>query len=147
MGMVPEKLVELIFYEIATALILVIIALVLIIWQLLKKYVVTVTVVTVKTDNTQYDHAATVNISGTVNIDTVPQSGATVSLKVVDSNGVEFDLPDVVTAADGSFTAAWVIPSTVASGTCTLTATALGVSATATFRFNNKEEEEERRRR
>jgi hypothetical protein len=130
-----DNLINLILGEVAVALVLVILLLLIIIWQLLKKYVVTVTVVTVKTEAASYDHGDTVNISGGVTVDEAPQSGVSVSFKIVDATGTEFALPDATTDADGKFTAAWTIPPEVAPGVCTLSATALGATATTTFTF------------
>jgi hypothetical protein len=134
-----ENLINLILSEIAVALVLVILLLLIIIWELLKKYVVTVTVVTVKTEAASYDHGDTVNISGDVTVDGTPQTGKSVGLKITDSVGTEFALSDATTDADGKFTAVWTIPPEVAPGVCTVSATALGATATTTFTSSNKE--------
>jgi hypothetical protein len=134
-----ENLINLILGEIAVALALVILLLLIIIWQLLKKYVVTVTVVSVKTEAVSYDHGDTVKISGDVTVDKAPQAGVSVSLKIVDAAENEFGLPDATTDADGKFTAAWTIPPEVALGVCTVSATALGTTVATTFTFSNKE--------
>lgn len=139
MGMMSlDSLINWILGEVAVALALVILLLLIIIWQLLKKYVVTVTVVTVKTEAASYDHGDTVQITGDVTVDGTPQAGTLVSLIVKDAVGTEFPLPDTTTDTDGKFTAAWTIPPEVAPGVCTLSATALGATATTTFRFSNK---------
>lgn len=106
--------------------------------QLLKKLVVTVTVVSVDTNAASYDHGDTVNISGAVKVDDAPQVSASVALKVKDSAGTEYVLPGVTTGADGKFTTAWIIPSDMAPGTCEVDADSMGGSATATFTFSNK---------
>jgi hypothetical protein len=133
-----ESLINLILGEIAVALILVILLLLIIIWELLKKYVVTVTVVTVKTEAASYDHGDTVNITGDVTVDGTAQVGTSVSITIKDSADTEYGLPDATTGADGKFTAAWTIPPEVAPGVCTVSATAMGATATTTFRFSNK---------
>ena len=120
--------------EVGVALILVILLLIIIILQLLgRKTVVTVTVVSVATAAASYDHGDTVNISGEVTVDGSPQAGESVALKVVDSAETEYLLPSVTTDAAGKFTAAWIIPSEVAPGTCEVIAEAMDGTATATF--------------
>jgi 2-methylaconitate cis-trans-isomerase PrpF len=132
----------LLVYEVAGALILFLMILLFLVWQLLKKHVVTVTVVSVEVEAASYDHDDTVKISGTVTVDGVPKVGASVSLSVKDAAGTDIPLPDTTTDADGKFSAAWKIPSDVAPGVCTLTANALGMTATTTFTFNNKKTEQ-----
>ena len=106
------------------------------IWELLKKFVVTVTVVSVNVEAASYKHGDTVNISGNVSVDEAAQANTSVSINIKDSAENSFDLPDATTDADGKFTASWVIPPEVAPGVITVTATALGMTATTTFTFN-----------
>jgi hypothetical protein len=133
--MVPDSLVTFILWEVGISLILVIILLILIILGLLKKLVVSVTVVSVKTEAASYDHGDTVNISGDVTTDGTAQANVPVILVIKDSAGAEFSLPETTTDAEGKFAAAWTIPSEIAPGEVNVTATALGMTATTTFTF------------
>lgn len=105
------------------------------VWNLLKKIVVTVTVVAVKTDAASYAHGATVKISGYVTTDGKPQANETVTLKITDPSSDETDLPDATTADDGTFASSWDVPSDAVPGTYTLEATAKGMTNTVTFTF------------
>jgi hypothetical protein len=106
------------------------------VWKMLKKIVVTVTVVAVKTDQSSYAHGATVQITGSVTTDGKPQASETVNLKITDPSGAETDLPDATTASDGTFAASWDVPPDAVPGTYTLEATAKGMTNTVTFTFN-----------
>jgi hypothetical protein len=133
MSVVDDELLRFVMVEIGATLFILMTLLIIIILQLLEKQVVTVTVVSVKTDAASYDHNVVVNISGDVNVDETPQANTPVNLKITDSAGMEFPLPDATTNEDGKFTAVWTIPPEVAPGVCTLTATALGATVTTTF--------------
>jgi hypothetical protein len=134
--------------EIRILLILALVILaVFIVWLLLRKHVVTVPSITLAitpvTPPGQYDHGATVNVTGTDLLDTgppaLPAVGDTINLEVKDSAGTEFSVGSVQAASDGTYKASFVVPATAAPGTATLTATdaTTGATATATFRLNN----------
>lgn len=68
-----NTLITLILDEVALILALGIVILLLIIWEKLRKTVVTVAVVSVKTEVASYDHGDTVNITGDVSVDDTPK--------------------------------------------------------------------------
>jgi hypothetical protein len=129
--------------ESAVVLALIIIYLIIRIWILLRKYVVTLPQLTLAlapvTPPGQYDHGATVNFSGVdlsdIGPPAVPAPGATINLSLEDAAGTETQVGSVQTQEDGSFAGSFVVPADAAPGDATLTATdpATGATATATF--------------
>jgi hypothetical protein len=119
----------------------VIFLLLIILFILLKKKIVTVPsltmVLTPVTPPGQYDHGATVNVTGVDLLDVgKPAAGDTVTLNLTDSSGAEFNgVASVQTAQDGSYAASFVVPNTVAPGQATLEATDAKTGATATATF------------
>lgn len=115
---------------------LVILLLLVLIWNLLRKRVVTVPSMSLTVGKPQYDHGETVDVSGIVSKDVgVPAPGETVDLKLTDSTEVEYPVGTAVTDADGKYAASFPVPDAIAPGGVTVTATveALGVAAQATF--------------
>jgi len=102
------------------------------IWKLLQNIVV-VPSVSVKIDKKQYLRGETVQISGSVSENSVPQDGALVNLKVTLPDGSDQALPDTTTDANGNFTSQWPVPGDAAGGSFTVSATALGTTDTTTF--------------
>lgn len=135
---------ELIFWlllsETAVALALFIIFLVILIWILLRKKIVTVPNLTLVLNKTQYDHGEEVDASGVDQSDTgVPAESATVNLDLMDSSGTEFkDVASAVTDTNGNYSASFDVPSGAAPGQATLTATDPKTRATATATFTFK---------
>ena len=129
------------------AAVVIVVLLILLIWILLRKRVVTVPQLTLSitpvTPPGQYDHGATVNVTGTDLLDVGPPAepavGDTVNLSVTDSAGTVF--PNVATAkvaADGTWSASFPVPATAAAGPATLAATDPTTGATATATFTQK---------
>jgi hypothetical protein len=115
---------------------------------LLRKHVVTVPQITLAitpvTPPGQYDHGATVNVTGTTLADVGPPSepgaGDTVELDLTDSAGTDFSsIGSAVAGSDGTYAASFVVPGNAAPGQATLTATdtKTGAKATATFTLSN----------
>jgi hypothetical protein len=117
---------------------------IVLLWMLLRKRVVTVPQITMAitpvTPPGQYDHGETVNVTGTDLLDvgppTVPAVGDTISLDLTDSAGTKF--PAVATAtvaADGTWAAAFAVPANAAAGQATITGTDAKTGATAQQTF------------
>lgn len=104
--------------------------------EILWKPVASVPVVTVVVDAPAYKHGDTVNISGTVLIDSVPQVGTSVAISLEDFLGKATDLGSVATDANGAFTASYVVAADVAAGAVTVTASALATTVITTFTRN-----------
>jgi hypothetical protein len=136
--MIIDDLIVLVLSEVSITIVLAIVILLLLILKLLGKLVVSVTVVSVKTDAASYDHDVSVKISGDVMMDGDAIPDTSVKLKIVDIKGAEFVLPDATTDSEGKFTANWTIPTEVAPGVCTVYAMANGMEVTTTFTPNNK---------
>jgi hypothetical protein len=117
-------------------------------WYVLRrKKVVTVPSLTLAitpvTPPGQYDHGATVQVTGIDLLDTgpptAPAAGDTVTLNLEDAAGTAF--PNVASAtvgSDGSYFASFAVPATAAPGVATLTATDSKTGATATTTFTQK---------
>lgn len=115
-----------------------IIILIIIVIILLWKYV-QIPSLSVATDKSQYDRFETVQISGTLldqNGD--PMEGKTVSIAVVPPSGDAYNLADVITGVDGSFSNSWEIPDTAVGGVYEVQAASTGTTAIATFTQSKK---------
>jgi hypothetical protein len=133
--------------KVFAAALTVIILLIMLIWILLRKTVVTVPQLTLAitpvTPPGQYDHGATVNVTGTDLLDvgppTVPAVGDTITLNLTDSAETQFVAVATTTvASDGTWAASFAVPANAAAGQATLTATDPKTGATATATFTQK---------
>lgn len=146
-----DILVEFILVELAAALALWIIYLLLKILLMLRKIVVTLPQLTLQltpvTPPGQYDHGATVNVTGLdlsdVGPPAVPAAGATINLSLTDKAGVVTPVGSVQTANDGTFAGSFVVPATAAAGDASLQATdpATGATGSVTFTFSMRKRE------
>jgi hypothetical protein len=130
-----------------SAALVIIVFLIILIWILLRKRVVTVPSLTLAitpvTPPGQYDHGATVNVTGTDLLDVgpppEPAAGDTITLDLTDSAGTKFSGVGTAQAGnDGSYSASFVVPPTAAPGQATLTATSKATGATNTATFTQK---------
>lgn len=131
-----DVLIRFLLGEVAVALALFILLLIIMIWRMLRKTVVTVPSITLALEKTQYDHGETVNVTGAVFSDVdKPAVGETVALTLTDSAEAEFDVGTALTEEAGKYTASFTVPNDVAPGGVTVKAkdVALGIEATATF--------------
>ena len=102
-------------------------------FDLWRKPVETVPVVTVVVEAPAYSHGDTVKVTGTVMIDGVAQVGTSVAVSLTDSAGVGTDLGTVATDASGAYTVSAPVPVDMAAGATTVTASALSITVTTTF--------------
>jgi len=136
-----DVLIRFLLGEVAVALALFILLLIIMVWRMLRKTVVTVPSMSLVVEKIQYDHGETVNVSGIVFSDVdKPAAGETAGLKLTDAASAVFDVGTAVTGADGKYAASFAVPSDVAPGGVTITARdeALGIEATATFTLKEK---------
>jgi uncharacterized protein YfaS (alpha-2-macroglobulin family) len=90
---------------------------------------------TVAVEKPQYARGETVNITGSLKENDVPQAGVTVNITVTDPTNAETSV-SAQTDASGNYLSSWVVPDTAPGGSFTVSATALGTTATTTFRFS-----------
>lgn len=127
-----DLLWRIILSEVTILLAVIIILVIIIIWLLMRKIVV-VPAISVATDKSSYFREETVQVSGSLTSNGNPLAGQTVGLTIQPPSGDAYSLPQVVTDADGNFTASWVIPVDAVAGSHVLTVASAGVSGTAAF--------------
>jgi Na+-transporting methylmalonyl-CoA/oxaloacetate decarboxylase gamma subunit len=117
--------------------VLILLVILILLLYLRGKIVVTVPSITLDPIKAQVDHGESVPVTGAVYLDTgTPAAGESITLKVTDSAGTEFDnVGTAQSGADGKYAGSFDVPSAMAPGQATLEAVddKLGVTATQTF--------------
>jgi uncharacterized protein YfaS (alpha-2-macroglobulin family) len=110
-------------------IILILIAVIILLWKIVQ-----IPSLSVATDKSQYDRFETVHITGgLLDQNGDPMEGKTVSIAIVPPSGDAYNLPDVVTQADGTFENSWEVPDDAVGGVYEVQAASTGATAIATF--------------